>query len=76
MIKNLRGLERSGCAFAKKIGVIGQEEGGRLRGTGKIVRRDVAAEIEDDFSLLIADIATRLLKQDIDLIVVLPKVLQ
>jgi hypothetical protein len=37
---------------------------------------EAAAEIEDDFSLLIADIATRLLKQDIDLIVVLPKVLQ
>ena len=37
---------------------------------------ETAAEIEDDFSLLIADIATRLLKQEIDLIVVLPKVLQ
>ena len=37
---------------------------------------EAAAEIEDDFSLLIADIATRLLKQEIDLVVVLPKVLQ
>jgi len=36
----------------------------------------VAAEIEDDFSLLIADIAARLLKRDIELVVVLPKVLQ
>jgi hypothetical protein len=35
-----------------------------------------AAEIEDDFSLLIADIAGRLLKRDIELVVVLPKVLQ
>lgn len=35
-----------------------------------------AAEIEDDFSLLIADIAARLLKRDIELVVVLPKVLQ
>ena len=37
---------------------------------------EAAAQIEDDFSLLIADIATRLLKQEIDLIVVLPKVLR
>ena len=37
---------------------------------------EAAAEIEDDFSLLVADIATRLLKREIDLIVVLPKVLQ
>ena len=37
---------------------------------------EASAMIEDDFSLLIADIATRLLKQEIDLIVVLPKVLQ
>jgi hypothetical protein len=35
-----------------------------------------AAEIEDDFSLLIADIASRLLKREIELVVVLPKVLQ
>jgi hypothetical protein len=36
----------------------------------------VAAEIEDDFSLLVADIASRLLKREIELVVVLPKVLQ
>ena len=35
-----------------------------------------AAEIEDDFALLIADIAGRILKQAIDVVVVLPKVLQ
>jgi hypothetical protein len=35
-----------------------------------------AAEIEDDFALLIADIASRILKQEIDVVVVLPKVLQ
>ena len=35
-----------------------------------------AAEIEDDFSSLIADIASRLLKREIELVVVLPKVLQ
>lgn len=35
-----------------------------------------AAEIEDDFSLLVADIASRLLKREIELIVVLPKVIQ
>jgi hypothetical protein len=35
-----------------------------------------AAEIEDDFALVIADIASRILKQAIDLVVVLPKVLQ
>jgi hypothetical protein len=34
-----------------------------------------AAEIEDDFASLIADIASRILKQDIDVVVVLPKVL-
>jgi hypothetical protein len=34
-----------------------------------------AAEIEDDFAPLIADIASRILKQDIDVVVVLPKVL-
>jgi hypothetical protein len=33
-----------------------------------------AAEIEDDFALLIADIAGRILKQEIDIVVVLPKV--
>ena len=37
---------------------------------------EAAAQIEDDFSLLIADIATGILKQEIDLIVVLPKVLR
>ncbi|MBN8991665.1 MAG: hypothetical protein J0H42_25790 [Rhizobiales bacterium] len=35
-----------------------------------------AAEIEDDFALLIADIASRILKQEIEVVVVLPKVLQ
>jgi hypothetical protein len=35
-----------------------------------------AADIEHDFSLLVADIASRLLGRDIELIVVLPKVLQ
>ena len=35
-----------------------------------------AAEIEDDFALLIADIAGRILKQGIDVVVVRPKVLQ
>lgn len=35
-----------------------------------------AATIEDDFSLLIADIAGRILKQEIEIVLVLPKVLQ
>jgi hypothetical protein len=35
-----------------------------------------AADMEDDFALLIADIAGRILKQTIDVVVVLPKVLQ
>lgn len=35
-----------------------------------------AADIEDDFALLIADIAGRILGQTIDVVVVLPKVLQ
>lgn len=35
-----------------------------------------AAEIEDDFSLLIADTASRILKREAELVVVLPKVLQ
>jgi hypothetical protein len=35
-----------------------------------------AADMEDDFALLIADIAARILKQTIDVVVVLPKVLQ
>jgi hypothetical protein len=35
-----------------------------------------AAEIEDDFALLIAEIASRILRQAIDVVVVLPKVLQ
>jgi hypothetical protein len=34
-----------------------------------------AAEIEDDFALLLADIASQILKQEIDVVVVLPKVL-
>jgi hypothetical protein len=32
--------------------------------------------MEDDFALLIADIAGRILEQTIDVVVVLPKVLQ
>jgi hypothetical protein len=36
----------------------------------------IAAEIEDDFSLLIADVASRILGRKVDLVVVLPKVLQ
>jgi hypothetical protein len=35
-----------------------------------------AAEIEDDYSLLIADVASRILKREVELVVVLPKVLQ
>jgi hypothetical protein len=35
-----------------------------------------AAKIEDDFSLLIADVASRLLKREVELVVVLPKVVQ
>lgn len=35
-----------------------------------------AAAIEDDFALLVADIAGHILKQNIDVVVVLPKVLQ
>ena len=35
-----------------------------------------AADMEDDFGLLIADIAGRILKRTIDVVVVLPKVLQ
>jgi hypothetical protein len=37
---------------------------------------ECAAELEDDFSLLIVDIASRILKHEIELVVVLPKVLQ
>jgi hypothetical protein len=35
-----------------------------------------AAEIEDDFSLLIADVASPILKHEVEIVVVLPKVLQ
>jgi hypothetical protein len=35
-----------------------------------------AGEIEDDFSLLIADVASRILRREVELVVVLPKVLQ
>ncbi|WP_426440331.1 hypothetical protein [Bradyrhizobium genosp. P] len=35
-----------------------------------------AAAIEDDFSLLIADVAGRILRHEVELVVVLPKVLQ
>jgi hypothetical protein len=34
-----------------------------------------AAEIEDDFSLLIAYVASRILQREVELVVVLPKVL-
>jgi hypothetical protein len=37
---------------------------------------DCAVEIEDDFSLLIADTASRILQREVELVVVLPKVLQ
>jgi hypothetical protein len=37
---------------------------------------ECAAEIEDDFSLLIANIASRVLDHQVELVVVLPKVLQ
>jgi hypothetical protein len=37
---------------------------------------ECAADIEDDFSLLIANIASRVLDRDVELVVVLPKVLQ
>jgi hypothetical protein len=37
---------------------------------------ETAAQIEDDFSLLIADVAGRVLKRKVELVVVLPKVLQ
>jgi hypothetical protein len=35
-----------------------------------------AAAIEDDFSLLIADVASRILQREVELVVVLPKVVQ
>jgi len=35
-----------------------------------------AGEMEDDFSLLIADLASRILRREVELVVVLPKVLQ
>ena len=37
---------------------------------------ECAADMEDDFSLLIANIASSVLRQDVELVVVLPKVLQ
>jgi hypothetical protein len=37
---------------------------------------ECAADIEDDFSLLIANIASRILNRNVELVVVLPKVLQ
>jgi hypothetical protein len=37
---------------------------------------NTAADIEDDFSLMIAEIAGKILKQTIAVVVVLPKVLQ
>ncbi|QOZ71114.1 hypothetical protein [Bradyrhizobium arachidis] len=36
----------------------------------------IAAEIEDDFALVIADLATEILKHLIEVVVVLPKVFQ
>ncbi|WP_245288992.1 hypothetical protein [Bradyrhizobium arachidis] len=36
----------------------------------------IAAEIEEDFALVIADLATEILKQAIQVVVVLPKVFQ
>ncbi|WP_342733825.1 hypothetical protein [Bradyrhizobium sp. B117] len=36
----------------------------------------IAAEIEEDFALVIADLATEILKQAIEVAVVLPKVFQ
>jgi hypothetical protein len=39
-------------------------------------KEEIAAEIEDEFSLLIADVASRILRREVDLVVVLPKVLQ
>lgn len=35
-----------------------------------------AGEIEDDFSLMIADVASRILRREVELVDVLPKVLQ
>ena len=37
---------------------------------------ECAADMEDDFSLLVANIASSVLRQDVELVVVLPKVLQ
>jgi hypothetical protein len=37
---------------------------------------EAAAEIKDDFSLLIVDAASAILKHELELVVVLPKVLQ
>jgi hypothetical protein len=37
---------------------------------------EIAATIEDDFSLLIADLASSILKRPVALVVVLPKVVQ
>jgi hypothetical protein len=37
---------------------------------------DAAAEIEDDYSLHIAIIASRILSREVELVVVMPKVLQ
>jgi hypothetical protein len=37
---------------------------------------ETAAEIEDNFSLHIANLATGILKQEVEIVVVMPKVLQ
>ena len=37
--------------------------------------RRAPGEIEDDFSLMIADVASRILRREVELVVVLPKVL-
>jgi hypothetical protein len=37
---------------------------------------DIAAEIEDEFSLHIATVASKIIGREIELVVVMPKVLQ
>jgi hypothetical protein len=38
--------------------------------------KESAAEIEDDFSLLIVDVASQILKRKVELVVIQPKILQ
>ena len=63
------------CSIGSSLGVRFAESDGPLL---YVYSRDeqTAAEIEDDFSLLIADAASRILKREIEVVVVLPKVLQ